>query len=421
MTAPKITPSQSVNTPLEEVERYSPQLTAKRIGIIGGVLIDLILAQVCLALGNVSILGIKPFEFLTQWGYDLQAKAADAYKNSFAIVDARSGAAAGTTSSGSIVSIYNAAAAINSTANTASTTATTAASSASTALSNNVATNSAIYNGFYGAGATGTSTEVLATVTDIKTQLAGGWTVQTITTSGTWTRPWSAGAIPKEFWAICVAGGGGGQGGATGLAGTTWTGGTGGDGGAYVAQQVNPTDIGSTVSVTVGLGGTGGVGGRQNNSVFRQLGDDGGTTSFGSLASAAFSYASSSIATLFGYYDASASAPGTGGNGQHASGTPAATAGASTPLAAGGAAGPSNSSGSDGGNASLTGQTRCGGGGGGGGSSVIVQSSPYRGGGNGGFPGGGGGGGGALAGGGSSYYAGNGGNGANGVVVLLWR
>jgi hypothetical protein len=40
---------------------------------------DLIIANVALAFGNISVLGVKPFDFLTQWGHDLQQKASDAY------------------------------------------------------------------------------------------------------------------------------------------------------------------------------------------------------------------------------------------------------------------------------------------------------------------------------------------------------
>ena len=314
-----------------------------------------------------------------------------------------------------ISNVQTAASAVTSTANTAST-------NAATASANNVATNTAIYNGFYGSGGTGTSTEVLATVTDIKAQIAGGWTVQTITTSGTWTRPWSASALPKEVWAICISGGNGGGGGrASTSTGVDLIPGTGGDGGKYLSQQINPADITSTVSVTVGAGGSGGTGARQTGSPTVGSGGTGGTTSFGALASIAATAPSSSIASIFGYYDASTSGGGNGGTGRSSNGVTVATSGAATPLASGGASGGSSSQGSNGGDASLTGQTRAGGGGGGGGGSVY-SGSAFRGGGNGGFPGGGGGGAGSSAGVFmSGQYAGNGGAGGNGVVILLWR
>ena len=285
-----------------------------------------------------------------------------------------------------------------------------------------------MYSGWYGTSGTGTTADVTSTVNGIKTAVQGGWTTETITTSGTWTRPWSAGSEPREFWAICISGGAGGGGGRTGVTGTSWIGGSGGKGGTYLAQQIDPTTIPSTVTATIGAGGSGGKGGRQNNSPTAGAGSAGGDTSFGSLAVAFSNAVSSSIASVFGFYDASSSGGGNGGQGVHASGSPAATAGLSTPLASGGAIGTVSSPsvftpGGDGAAASLTGQTRSGGGGGGGGVIVggVSASSPYRMGGHGGFPGGGGGGGNAYPGGSSSAYAGSGGNGANGAIVLLWR
>ena len=425
MTAPRITPSSAINTPLEEVKNLAPALTAKRVGVIGTVLVDLILAQVCLALGNISILGIKPFTFLTNWGYDLQQKAADAYKNSFAVVDARAGAAAGTTTSGSIVDIYNSAKAINDTANTASTAATSAANA-------NVATNTAVYNGFYGSGGTGTSTQVQATVAAIKTKLTSGFNLQTITDvgSGTWTRPWAPGSVdePKEFWAICFgSGGGGGAGQYITTSGST-TGGNGGAGGAYAAVQIAPTDIGSTVSYTVAAGASGATtnGGAATS---------GAQTSFGSfittIAGRAF------VSTQFGYYTTDDSQPGSGGKGGAISGSVQPVAGVGTPLASGGAAGTNATNGANavagsiGATASLILTTRAGGGGGGGGGAGFTGGSlpqyfrAATAGGNGGFPGGGGGGGGAMNNGlssGSPYNtAGYGGAGANGCIVLIWK
>lgn len=75
----RITPSPSINTPPEEVRSAAPPLTAQRIGVIGEVLVTLILAQIALALGNVTVLGVRPFEFLSEWGRELQELAAEAY------------------------------------------------------------------------------------------------------------------------------------------------------------------------------------------------------------------------------------------------------------------------------------------------------------------------------------------------------
>lgn len=77
----RITPSPSINTPPEEVRSAAPALTAQRIGVIGEVFVTLILAQIALALGNVTVLGVRPFEFLSEWGRELQELASESYKN----------------------------------------------------------------------------------------------------------------------------------------------------------------------------------------------------------------------------------------------------------------------------------------------------------------------------------------------------
>lgn len=85
MTTPdwgrRINPYPTVHNPPPAVKSAAPALTAQRIGVIGTVLLDLILAQVALALGNITVLGVKPFAFLTEWGRDLQQRATDAYLN----------------------------------------------------------------------------------------------------------------------------------------------------------------------------------------------------------------------------------------------------------------------------------------------------------------------------------------------------
>lgn len=77
----RINPSPTIHNPPPPVKPASPQLTAQRIGLIGSVILDLVLAQVALALGNITILGQKPFGFLAEWGRDLQQRALDAYNN----------------------------------------------------------------------------------------------------------------------------------------------------------------------------------------------------------------------------------------------------------------------------------------------------------------------------------------------------
>jgi hypothetical protein len=276
--------------------------------------------------------------------------------------------------------------------------------------------------------------EVQTTVQAIKTKLESGYTLESLTTTGTWTRPWTPGGVdePTEFWAICFGSGGGGGAGQYATSGTV-TGGLGGESGSYAAIQINPADIGTTVSYTVATGALGAT----TNGGARTSGSQ---TSFGSfittLSGRAF------ISSLFGYYAADDSSPGAGGTGGKANTTAiAATAGGSTPLASGGAAGANaanpttldaSTAGGTGSTASLELTTRAGGGGGGGGgggwtggTNPLLFSHAASKGGNGGFPGGGGGGGGAMFNSrnlGSPFtVAGNGGNGAHGVIVLLWK
>ena len=303
----------------------------------------------------------------------------------------------------------------------------TAATAAQNGLTD---TNKAIYNGYYGAGASGVVSEVQTTVQAIKTKLTSGYTLETLTESGTWTRPWTPGDVdePREFWVLCFGSGSGGNAGQYATSGTP-LGGAGGAGGSYAAVQINPADITATVSFTVA---TGGLGATTNNGT----GGSGAQTSFGSylttLSGRAF------VSSLFGYYSADDSAPGVGGTGGNVSQSLQPTAGGSTPLATAGAAGTNAffSGGTNnavagglGGTAAQDGVTRAGGGGGGGGGGGLTDSFTNTGtaakGGNGGFPGGGGGGGGAMRNGGSKgapyNVSGHGGNGGAGVIVLLWK
>lgn len=280
--------------------------------------------------------------------------------------------------------------------------------------------------GWTGGTPSGTPTPVYDTITEIKNAVSGVYTIEVKTTSGTWTNP---GGI-VEFWAICIgSGSGGGSGAGTasnlfGYGGDSANGTTavGATGGKYLAQQINPADLTSTVSYTVPPGGAGAP---VNDSGSGAAGGGGAAALFGSYASSA-SVQASSIASILGFYDATSSSPGYGGPGgtKNNSGTGfAGKDGASSPLAAGGQNGSGSagaggvSDGSVGGTASLTGQSRCGGGGGGGGGGNA--SGKGGNGGAGGFPGAGGGGGGAgLAG---SGGGGAGGNGANGAIILIYR
>lgn len=275
-------------------------------------------------------------------------------------------------------------------------------------------TNTAAYNAWYGSGGTGGTANMTAVINSIKSSVADGWTVEVINTSGTWTRPAPVDRI-IEFWAICIGGGGGGDKGESKTTGSS--GGDGGIPGRWMAKQITPSSIGSTVSVTVGAGGAG------RASHLGSPSDNGGASSFGSLCSSSEAL-TASIGSLVGFYSASDSRPGVGGRGgDEAGGAKAGTGGGSTPLASGGAAGGvsggQGASGGPGGNANLSGAIRAGGGGGGGGG---ASNTPLVGGvgGAGGRPGGGGGGGGAAW----SFSptaGGNGGDGGHGNVVLLYR
>ncbi|MFV8173420.1 hypothetical protein [Mycolicibacterium peregrinum] len=264
----------------------------------------------------------------------------------------------------------------------------------------------------------GTPTPVYDTITEIKNAVSGIYTMEVKTTSGTWTNP---GGI-VEFWVLCIGSGDGGSSGVGtasnlfaygGDSGNTTTSTVGAAGGNYLAQQVNPADLTATVDYTVPAGGAGGLGPTSSP------GTPGAAATFGSYASSE-TVQSASIASILGYYNADASAPGYGGPGgwKTSGGNDfAGKSGKSTPLATGGSFGSPGANGGAGGDASLTGQSRCGGGGGGGGGGNA--SGKGGNGGAGGFPGGaGGGGGGGLAG---SGGGGNGGNGANGAIVLIYR
>ncbi|WPH57650.1 hypothetical protein [Mycobacterium phage WXIN] len=262
----------------------------------------------------------------------------------------------------------------------------------------------------------GSPTPVYDTVTDIRNAVSGVYTIEVKTTSGTWTNP---GGI-VEFWAICIGSGAGGTGGGAAPSGST-SGSidiAGGGGGSYVAQQINPSALGSTVSYTVPAGGSGGAPLVSGTGAIGSPGGARSAATFGSFATSDITD-SGAIAALVGFYDANVSAAGGGGTGgrKNASTQVAGTAGKSTPLATGGAGGSGGGgNGVAGGNASLTGQTRCGGAGGGGGTGNYVGKGGD--GGNGGFPGGGGGGGGAGL---TAIGGGTGGTGGNGAVVLIYR
>lgn len=288
---------------------------------------------------------------------------------------------------------------LNSKAVTAQSTATSAQATAANAQSTATSVVEGIFNGWFGSGSTGAPAEAQQTIEAIKDAVMNGYLVQTVTSSGTWTKP----ANLSELTVICV---GAGQNGANGSGGS---GGAGGLSGGFLAQAINPTTVASTVALTIGA-------------------SNGAATSFGSHASS--SPGAGGIATAFGYSSTS-SIPGDGGKGGNAStassGSPGRTAGVAggpTPLASGGAAGTTSSSsggaGGSGGAVSAAVPTKCGGGGaGGGGGGGWAVGATGGNGGNGGYPGGGAGGGGGSS---KPYYsfAGNPGTGGTGAGGVMW-
>lgn len=153
---------------------------------------------------------------------------------------------------------------------------------------------------------------------------------QSFTGSGTWTKP--SNLTGNEFVVVQVWGAGGGGAGVTN--GLSEAGG-GGGGGGFTQEWYRVSDLGSTVTVTIGAGGTAGTAGNP--------GGTGGTTTFGSLVSA-----TGGTGGLVGS-DGVAGVGSAGGNG---------SLGFGTSVYAGGAGGPANTVGT---------QSTYGGGGGGGG------------------------------------------------------
>ncbi len=239
---------------------------------------------------------------------------------------------------------------------------------------------------------------------NIKTALAAGYSVETVTSSKTWTKP-------SGLSEIVIIGVGSGQSGPNGRSGVQGGPQLGGLGGGYTVLSLRPDAVSSSVSITIGTGGA--------------------ATSFGSYVVTGAGVGG--IAGTFGFTPTN-STPGRGGSGgwQDNSSYYAATAGESTPLSTGGTAGTpaalggnNGNPGGAGANVDTTVNSKSGAGGGGGGSAGTAYSGSvaYAGGngGNGGYPGGGGGAGGDKSAGIGTGSPGTGGNGGNGIMFIFTK
>lgn len=106
-----------------------------------------------------------------------------------------------------------------------------------------------------------------------------GASVTNFSTSGTWTKPAGVTTVTVELW----AGGGGGGSGRKGDVNAS--GGGGGGGGAYVTKTFPASDISSTVSITIGAGGSGAAAQTSANTL-GITGTTGSSSTFGSYLTA---------------------------------------------------------------------------------------------------------------------------------------
>lgn len=254
--------------------------------------------------------------------------------------------------------------------------------------------------------------------------------IQTFTSSDVWTK--APGVARVRVAAI--GGGAGGASGATVASGTPTGNAFGGGAGGYSAGDFAAADLPSSISVTIGAGGSGGAAVLTPNSSGNTP-KVGSPTTFGSFLTAA----GGSGAALAGWGTVQNGAPatvvpagvvgvagpngaagmsGAGGAGGAISAAPGFTAGGFGGGGSGSVVGGGGNGGSDGNAGAAGGATAAvnsvvGGGGGGGGCSSVLANGG-QGGSGGGYGSGGGGGGAAL----NGHSSGAGGNGAPGILVV---
>lgn len=213
-----------------------------------------------------------------------------------------------------------------------------------------------------------------------------GWTgspgkpaeVQLFTSSGTWTKP--SGAVTVNV--IALGGGGGGGSGRRGASGSVCGGGGGGSAGVRADATLIASDLGSTVSVTIGAGGSSGAAVTANDTN-GNTGGAGGQTTFGGLVVApggsggsggTTSGGTGGLSPLLGTTSSAMGAGAAGGTGAAGTGVNAALMGAAGGPGGGGiSTTPAAFNGGGGAN------SRLGGGGVGGSAGVVDTTSPTSG------------------------------------------